>query len=70
MKFKQKTNKENAKVKTINTPSQFGSHKSMVIEELADGMVLCEDPYGQYKTHVSRLDNGEADPARNASWRF
>lgn len=45
-------------------PSKYGSHQSMVVEELNDGKVICEDEKGRYETTVSRLDNGEADPRR------
>jgi hypothetical protein len=36
----------------------------MVVEELEDGKVICEDDYGKYITFADRLDNGLADPAR------
>lgn len=58
-----KTKNEGRCVK-INTPSQFGSHKKMVVRDLGDGRVICKDPYGEYITQKSRLDNGLADPAR------
>ena len=52
----------------VTTPSQFGSHSSMVVEdhdvELAEGEVLCEDDRHRYVTFKSRLDNGLADPRR------
>jgi hypothetical protein len=44
--------------------SRFGSHKSMVIEELVDGNVVCEDEFGKYQTKASNVDNGSADPNR------
>lgn len=45
-------------------PSRYGSHSSMVISELPDNMVVCEDEYGTYETTVDRLDNNLADPNR------
>lgn len=50
--------------KTISTPSWFGSHKSMVVEDLGNGKVLVEDDQGRYETYTDRLDNGLADPSR------
>lgn len=48
----------------ITTPSQFGSHKSMVIKELDDERVLCKDDTHEYITFKKRLDSGLADPRR------
>lgn len=45
-------------------PSRFGSHASMVVEELAD-FVVCKDEFGFYLTSKCNLDNGVADPNRN-----
>jgi len=56
--------KHEGKLTKITTPSRFGSHKSMVVEHLEDGRVVCRDDYGDYTTSVSRLDNGLADPNR------
>lgn len=50
--------------KTISTPSWFGSHKSMVVEDLGNGKVVLEDDQGRYETYTNRLDNGLADPLR------
>ena len=44
--------------------SRFGSHKKMVIEELGDGNVVCEDEFGKYQTKASSIDSGSADPNR------
>jgi hypothetical protein len=44
-------------------PSMFGSHKSMVVSEKGDHVVL-KDVLGEYVTLVNRLDNGMADPNR------
>ena len=44
----------------ITTKSWFGSHASMVVEELKDGKVICEDDRGKYITYANRLDNGLA----------
>lgn len=49
--------------KTITTPSPYGSHKSMVIEDLGE-MVKCKDDEGEYITYKNRLDNGLADSLR------
>lgn len=51
---------------TITTPTRFGSHKSMVIQELEDGKVVCKDDTHTYVTTKDRLDNGLADPRRYA----
>lgn len=51
-------------------PSHFGSHKSMVIEENADGTVICEDEFGIYTTTKNRLDDGCADPKRYTESRI
>lgn len=48
----------------ITTPSQFGSHKSMVVKELDNQMVVCRDDTHEYITYRSRLDSGLADPRR------
>lgn len=48
----------------ITTPSQFGSHKSMVVKELDNQMVICRDDTHEYITYRSRLDSGLADPRR------
>ena len=48
----------------ITTKSWFGSHADMVVEELDDGKVICEDDKGKYITFSNRLDSGLADPRR------
>ena len=48
----------------ITTKSWFGSHSDMVVEELEDGKVICEDNRGKYITYANRLDNGLADQNR------
>ena len=50
-------------------PSRFGTHASMVVSE-ADGMVVCEDEFGQYTTLKNRVDNGCADPNRYTERRI
>jgi len=55
---------------TITTKSWFGSHSEMVVEELEDGKVICEDDDGKYITFADRLDNGLADPRRLAKDRM
>ena len=49
---------------SITTKSWFGSHAEMVVEEISEKEVMCEDQNGRYKTLKSRLDNGLADPNR------
>jgi len=44
-------------------PSQYGSHRSMVVEE-GESHCICEDELGRYETEIWRLDNGLADPNR------
>lgn len=56
--------KHTGKLTKIETPSWFGSHKSMVVKELDDGMVVCKDQKGEYTTFANRLDNGLADSKR------
>lgn len=48
----------------LKTPSLYGSHESMVIEENCDGSVTCRDAFGDYTTSKGVLDNGFADPNR------
>lgn len=50
--------------KTITTPSAYGSHAVLVIKELNEYEVLCEDEDGEYVTFKDRLDTGMADPKR------
>ncbi len=49
---------------SITTKSWFGSHTEMVVEELGNGKVICEDNRGRYITDKNRLDNGLADQNR------
>ena len=42
----------------------------MVVEEVDDDKVICEDDRGRYITFKSRLDNGLADPRRSANDRM
>ncbi len=69
---------------TITTESQFGSHKSMVVDPdqyvsakdagstvgCGPGIVLCKDDRGFYITLEERLDNGCADPKRYSGERL
>ena len=68
-KYSNKTKVETGR--TITTPSWFGSHASMVVEDvdatqvtLAKGEVLCKDDAHYYVTYKDRLDSGLADPQR------
>ena len=49
---------------TITTKSWFGSHAEMIVEELDDGLVVCEDDKGNYITNHKMIDSGLADPNR------
>lgn len=69
---------------TVSTPSQFGSHRSMVVDpeqyvsakdnrstvSCGPGVVLCKDDKGFYATLEERLDNGMADPKRYSGERL
>ena len=48
----------------VTTKSWFGSHADMIVEEIKEKEVMCEDQNGRYKTLRDRLDNGLADPNR------
>jgi len=57
---------------TIEVPSLFGSHSSMINEDyddLGDGVVWLTDEKGSYATTRDRLDTGLADPKRYDSNR-
>ena len=53
---------------TIQVPSLYGSHRSMIEEgtEPEDGWVVLRDEKGVYSTPLDRLDTGLADPRRYA----
>lgn len=61
---KLKSGKRHSTGTTIATKSWFGSHEEMVVEDLGDGKVICEDSRGRYITDKDRLDNGLADQNR------
>jgi hypothetical protein len=65
-----KTGRRHVTGKMITTKSWFGSHAEMVVEELEDGKVVCEDDNGKYITFADRLDNGLADTRRLAQDRM
>lgn len=60
---------------TIEVPSLYGSHASMIDEESSDigqvttGEVCLRDEKGTYWTTVDRLDTGLADPRRYSDSR-
>ena len=60
---------------TIEVPSLYGSHASMIDEESSDigqittGEVCLRDEKGKYWTTTDRLDTGLADPRRYDSSR-
>lgn len=69
---KYKSSKKHVTGVTITTPSQYGSHSSMVSNtdyKLDENEVVCEDERGIYITQRSRLDTGLADPNRYNSRR-
>jgi len=61
-----KTTRRHVTGTNITTKSWFGSHAEMVVEELEDGKVVCEDDRGKYVTFANRLDSGLADPNRQS----
>ena len=64
MAFRQAKDKK--KPEKYKTPSEYGSHASMVEEgtEAEDGWIVLRDEKGLYSTSVDRLDTGLADPRR------
>ena len=55
------------KKEKTQTPSQYGSHASMVVEGKEGpepGTVVLLDDIGEYWTYADRLDSGLADPRR------
>ena len=69
MAYKQAAVKQ--KAEKYKTPSEYGSHASMVEEgtEAEDGWIVLRDEKGLYSTSVDRLDTGLADPRRYNSNR-
>jgi hypothetical protein len=72
---KAKVSKTESQSKKLNYPSLFGSHASMVDQELTNELndenkVVCRDDHGTYVTEKKNLDNGMADVNRNAGHRF
>jgi len=67
MKYKNKIKKE---YPTIEAPSRYGSHASMVVDTIDSfGWVRLRDEKGEYETTRDRLDTGFADPRRYCSSR-
>lgn len=65
------------RVTNITTPSPYGSHAIMVVDNpsdhnvnLKDGQILCKDDNGVYITTKNHLNSGLADPNRCASNRL
>jgi hypothetical protein len=63
---------ETGQKKTYVYPSWYGSHTSMIDEELTadlndEKLVVCKDENGCYLTERNRLDNHLADPNRYSS---
>jgi hypothetical protein len=74
---KAKEDKKESKNKAPVFPSDFGSHASMINQELTgkitaakqdagDPWTILKDERGDYATRKSRLDTGLADPNRYA----
>ena len=66
--------KDKDNVRTITTPSPYGSHSSMLvnIDDLAKNhnvpkdKAICQDERGYYVTYKNRINNGLSDPCRYA----
>ena len=70
MAFRGKQEKKT--VPTITLPSLYGSHASMVVDQVTIGAVewvALRDEKGVYNTSRDRLDNGLSDPRRYDSSR-
>lgn len=69
-----KPHKDKDNVRTISTPSSYGSHSSMIVDidseaknhNVPKDKVICQDERGYYVTYKNRIDNGLADPCRYA----
>ena len=69
-----KNHKDKDSVRTIDTPSPYGSHSSMVVDidtearnhNVPKDKVICKDEKGYYVTYKKRIDSGLADPCRYA----
>lgn len=63
---------EKKAVPTITLPSMYGSHSSMVVDQVTIGdveWVALRDEKGVYNTSRDRLDTGLSDPRRYDSSR-
>ena len=49
---------------SVTTKSWFGSHSEMIVEQLEDDLVVCEDDRGRYVTNMKMVDSGLADQNR------
>lgn len=66
--------KDKDNVRTITTPSPYGSHSSMVVDigsearghNVPHDKVICKDERGYYVTYKKSIDNGLSDPCRYA----
>lgn len=69
-----KPHKDKDNVRTISTPSPYGSHSSMIVDidseaknhNVPKDKVICQDERSYYVTYKNRIDNGLADPCRYA----
>lgn len=69
-----KIHQDKDNVRTIITPSPYGSHTSMIVDLDAENIdhnvpsdkIICQDEKGFYITYKNRIDNGLADPCRYA----
>lgn len=66
--------KDKDNVRTITTPSPYGSHTSMLVDidnlaknhNVPQDKVICQDERGYYVTYKQRIDNRLSDPCRYA----
>jgi 2-iminoacetate synthase ThiH len=66
--------KDKNTVRTLETPSAYGSHSSMIVDldndaknhNVPNDKVVCKDERGYYVTYKNRIDNNLADPCRYA----
>lgn len=66
--------KDKGNVRTLVTPSPYGSHSSMIVDidneahghSVPKDKIICKDENGYYVTYKSRIDNGLSDPCRYA----
>ena len=55
-----KSSRKHVTGNAITTKSWFGSHSEMIVENLENGMVVCEDDNGKYITFADRIDKKDS----------